>query len=451
MRAIGESRRTFLKRAAAAMAVPMLIPSHVLGESAPSNRVNVALIGAGGRGNGLLGDFTKVETARVVAVCDCFKERRETTCTRLKEVYQGDYARPYADFREVLASPDIDAVVVATPDHWHVPIAIAAARAGKDMYVEKPLGVSMEWAWTLRKAVRRNKSIFQYGTQQRSSEKFRRACELVRNGYIGEVQRIDAWCPDISSQYSAFSVPQYGSTEPADVPPDFDYDMWLGPAPKKPYTVDRCTCFGAYHIYDYALGFIAGWGAHPLDIAQWGLDTDHTSPVRYEGTGSIPTQGLYDTIDSWDMECAYKNGVKIRLMGHRVAEPVVTAYRPWKDHGTTFFGTEGWISVDRSDIHVSDAKLLDIVLKADDVRFRESSSHGRDFISCVKSRETPLSSLEAAIRSDTISHLCDISIRLNQPIEWDPEKERIVGNERAQALLSRPLREPWNLKKRMVS
>ncbi|MDX9975341.1 MAG: gfo/Idh/MocA family oxidoreductase, partial [FCB group bacterium] len=298
---------------------------------------------------------------------------------------------------------------------------------------------------------RQHNTVFQYGTQQRSNEKFRRACELVRNGYIGEVQRIDAWCADISSQYPAFSVPQFGSTEPAPVPEGFEYDRWLGPAPEKPYTVDRCQPYGAYHIYDYALGFIAGWGAHPLDIAQWGLDSDDTSPVRYEGTGSIPTKGLFDTVDSWDMNCTYASGVKMRFMGFRVAEPVVSAYRPWKDHGTTFFGSEGWISVDRSDLHASNPNLLAIELKPGDQRLRAPKSHATDFITCVKTHETPLSSLEAAIRSDTISHLCDISIRLGRPIEWNPEKERIVNDEEAAKRLERPLRKPWDLKKRKLA
>lgn len=451
MKQVKLSRRNFLKGLSAAVIAPTVIPSSVLGKNAPSNRVNVALIGTGGRGNDLLREFTKVDDAQIIAVCDCFKDRRERTRKALNDLYQGQVVTAYADFLEVLELKDVDAVVVATPDHWHVPVAIAAARAGKDMYVEKPLGVSLKWAQILRKTARRHKTVFQYGTQQRSNEKFRRACELVRNGYIGEVQRIDAWCSDISSQFPNFHVPQYGSTEPAPVPEGFDYDRWLGPAPEKPYTVDRCTNYGAYHTYDYALGFIAGWGAHPLDIAQWGLDADHTSPVRYEGTGSVPTKGLYDTVDSWDMNCTYASGVKMRFMGHRVAEPVVSAYRPWKDHGTTFFGSEGWVSVDRSELHASNPNLLAIELKPGDQRLRAPESHATDFITCVKSGETPISSLEAAIRSDTISHMCDISIRLGRPIEWNPEKERIENDEEAAKYLDRPLRKPWNLKKRRLA
>lgn len=445
------SRRSFLKWGAAAAAAPWILPARARGQAAPNERVNLALIGAGGRGNGLLNNATPLPDARVIAVCDCFADRRNSTRDKLNAFYQGQVAEAYTDFRDVLRRDDIDGVIVATPDHWHVPIAIAAARAGKAMYIEKPLGVSMHWAWELRRALKESGAVFQYGTQQRSAPQFRQACELVRNGYLGEIQRVAAWCPDMSSQYAAFHVPQFGSTDPAPVPDGFDYDLWLGPAPEKPYTVDRCTCYGAYHVYDYALGFIAGWGAHPLDIVQWGLGTDHTAPAKYSGVGSIPTQGLYDTIDSWDAQCAYANGVEIRLMGHRVAEPIVSAYRPWKDHGTTFFGSEGWISVDRAGIHASDPKLLAITLKDTDVRYRVSDNHVGDLVACMRSGELPLSHFEAALHSDTICHLCDIAIRTGREIHWDPDNEKILNDPDAAAMLNRPLRAPWDLTKLLIS
>jgi len=440
------TRRNFLKSTAAAITAPMVIPSTVIGKNAPSNRVNLAIIGAGGRGSSVARYTSALEDAQFLAVCDCFEERREGMRDGLNQRYNGNVVKAYRDFREVLARDDIDAVMVATPDHWHVPIAIAAARAGKDMYVEKPLGVSMEWSWKLREAVKKNKVVFQYGTQQRSQFQFRQTCELVLNGYIGEVERVETWCDDITAtaDYSQPTVP-FGSEQPTDPPEGFDYNRWLGPAPVKAYTVDRCTNLGAWHIYDYALGFIAGWGAHPLDIAQWGLGTDDTSPVRYEGTGSIPEKGLFDTVFAWDMECKYANGVTMHFMAPDAAKPLVSAYRPWNTHGTTFFGTEGWVSVDRGDIHTSDPKLRGLTLKPDDVHLRKTQGHPDDFIACVKSREQPISPLEAAIRSDTISHLCDIAIRLNKSIEWDPEKERVVGNSLAQAMLDRPIRAPWYL------
>jgi hypothetical protein len=287
--------------------------------------------------------------------------------------------------------------------------------------------------------------VFQYGTQQRSGGQFHHACELARNGYIGDLQRIDAWCPDISSQYGGFHVKQYGSTEPAPVPEDLAYDRWIGPAPMKPYTVDRCTSYGSYHTFDYALGFIAGWGAHPLDIAQWGRGTDHTGPVFYEGTGEIPTRGLYDTVSSWDVRCEYADGVPIRFMGHRVAQPVVTAYRPWCDHGTTFFGTKGWVSVDRGRILASDPAILEIAVKPSDIRLKKTRGHERDYLDAIRSREETVNPIESAVRSDAISHLSDIAIRTGRAIRWDPQTEQIVGDEFAARMIDRPLRSPWRL------
>ncbi|MEI8371597.1 MAG: Gfo/Idh/MocA family oxidoreductase [Planctomycetota bacterium] len=446
------SRREVLKRAAAAagaMALPMIVPGSVFGENAPSNRLNLAGIGVGGRGTfDCRSRFLPLEDVRFVACADCRQNRRDAFVKMANDRYQGKVCTAYRDFRDVLARKDVDGVVVSTPDHWHVPVAVYAAQAGKDMYVEKPLGIAMAWEWKLREAVAKHKCVFQYGTQQRGDQKqFRRACELVRNGYIGQVQRVDAWCPDMSSQYSEASVPPYGSTKPIDVPAELDYDMWIGPAPMKPYTADRATCFGGWHIYDYALGFVAGWGAHPLDIAQWGLDMDNSGPVRYEGTGKIPPKGsLWDTVESWDVHCEYANGVKMHFMGERVAKPFVNAYHPaWEDHGTTFFGTKGWVSVNRNALYASDKKLQKTQTKPEEIHLTTTTSQARDFVDCMKSRKPTINPLESAIRSDTISHLSDLCIRLGRPIQWDPQKEQIVNDAEATKLLNRPLREPWKL------
>lgn len=439
------SRRDFVARGMAAVGFPHIVPARVLGgNDAPSNRVTVAAIGCGGRGGAVNRGIASLDGVQYLAAVDPFKERRERFAQLLDgQSKYGAAAKPCADFREVLARDDIDAVVVCTPDHWHVPVALAAARAGKDMYVEKPLSVSLRWAKILRGEVRRRGNVFQYGTQQRSDAKFRFACEMVRNGRIGKLERIDAWCPDISSQYAAFHVKEFGSTEPAPVPDGFDYDLWLGPAPIAPYTVDRCTNFGAYHIFDYALGFIAGWGAHPLDIAQWGKDADGTGPVEYEGTGTLPSKGLFDTVSSWDVRCRYADGVEIRFMGHRVAAPIIAAYRPPNDHGTTFFGADGWISVDRRAVHASDPALLRVRLGPDDERLYDSPRHDQNFIDCIRSRRATISPLEAAIRSDTISHLSDIAVRTQRKIRWDPAKEEIIGDDAASRMLDRPARGAW--------
>jgi predicted dehydrogenase len=446
------SRRDLLKQAAAAaaaIALPTIAPAAVFGKNAPSNRVNLAAIGVGGRGSSNCGGrFLPLEDVRFVAAVDCRKSRREAFAKKANDHYQGNVCTPVHDFRDVLSRKDVDGVIISTPDHWHVPLAVYAARAGKDMYVEKPLGVALAWAWKLREEVAQRQIVFQYGTQQRGDQRqFRRACELVRNGYIGPIRRVDAWSPDMSTQFNNASLPPYGSTRPADVPDDLDFPLWIGPAPMKPYTADRCTNFGAYHIYDYALGFIAGWGAHPLDIAQWGLDMDQSGPVRYRGTGTIPPKGsLWDTAESWDIQCEYANGVKMHFMGSRVAKPVVKAYHPaWSDHGTTFFGDKGWINVNRQALYASDKALQKAAIKPEEKHLPETESQARNFVDCIKSRQPTINPLESAIRSDTISHLSDLCIRLGRPIQWDPQKEQIVNDAEASALLNRPLREPWKL------
>ncbi|MCC6354072.1 MAG: Gfo/Idh/MocA family oxidoreductase [Verrucomicrobiae bacterium] len=439
------SRRTFLGRGFAALGFPMIVPARVLGgPGAPSNRVTLAAIGCGGRGGAVHRGMASLEGVQYLAAVDPFRDRRERFVQTLDEQSRyGAAAKPCADFREALARGDIDAVVVCTPDHWHVPIAIAAARAGKDMYVEKPLGVSLRWAKVLREEARRRGIVFQYGTQQRSDPKFRFACELVRNGRIGELRRIEAWCADISSQYQAFHVKEFGSTEEVPVPEGFDYDLWLGPAPPAPFTVDRCTSYGAWHIYDYALGFIAGWGAHPLDIAQWGKDADHTGPVEYWGTGTLPSKGLYDTVSSWDVMCRYADGIEMRFMDHRAARDVIAKYRTASDHGTTFFGTRGWVSVDRRAVHASDPAWLRTKFGPGDSRLYDSPRHDQNFIDCARSRRPTICTLEAAIRSDTISHLSDIAVRTGRKIAWDPVREEIVGDGAAARMLDRPARGPW--------
>jgi len=448
------TRRDFMKSAAAVMAAPAIVPSSVFGRTAPGNRVNLAAIGVGNRGGGnVWQDFVSTqEDVRLVAACDCFASRREGFAAKVNEFYGGNVCKPMADWREVLARKDVDGVIISTPDHWHVPLAYHAAKAKKDMYVEKPLGVAMAWAWKLRRAVTANKVIFQYGTQQRSSGEFTRAVELVRNGYIGKIKHVDAWCSGMRSPdwYAQVFDEHFKDTEPAPVPADLDYAMWIGPAPMKPYTKSRCTEWGSYHIYDYALGFIAGWGAHPLDIAQWGLDMDHTSPAFYEGTGEIPQGGLFDTVDNWDVRCRYANGVTMRFMCDRVAKNVEGLMddprkRPFIDHGTTFWGEGGWISVSRGALYASPKALQTARIRDDEKPVIRSTSQGRNFIECMKSRRPTVNPLESAIRSDTISHLSDIAIRLGRPVRWDPGKERIIGDKEAAKKLDRSMRRPWTL------
>jgi len=447
------SRRHFLRSAAAVLAAPAIVPARVLGPLAPGNRINLAAIGVGGRGgSNVWQDFVDTqEDVRIVAACDCFAERREAFAARANARYGGNFCKPMADWREVLARPDVDGVIISTPDHWHVPLAFHAARAKKDMYVEKPLGVALAWAWKLRRAVAANNVIFQYGTQQRSSKEFIRAVELVRNGYIGKIKSIDAWCADMKSSggYAESFEAYFHDTTPAPVPPGLDYETWIGPAPMKPYTKTRCMEWGSYHIYDYALGFIAGWGAHPLDIAQWGLDRDDTGPVEYKGTGEIPSGGLFDTVANWDVRARYADGLTLHFMSDRVAKDIVGAMgahvRPFMDHGTTFWGEDGWISVSRGALYASPRSLQTARIRDDEKPVVRGASQGRNFVESIKSRKPTVNPLESAIRSDTISHLSDIAIRSGRALRWDPATETISGDPEASLRLDRPMRNPWTM------
>ncbi len=425
------SRRDFLRKtsaaAAATVAAPWVLPARVFGEDAPSNRVTLGHVGVGGQGSGLLNGFLGLDQGQSLATCDPFKDRRERAAQRIEARYaqkteQGTYkgCKTYADFRELLGRDDIDAVVVGTPDHWHVPIALAAVRAGKDVYVEKPLGISIEHNKALRAAVHRFGAIFQYGTQQRCfNTHCGHACELVRNGYIGELKAIDVVAPNGA---------RGGNPEPQPVPEGLDYDMWLGPAPVTPYTRDRVVGGGRWHIYDYALGFIAGWGAHPLDIAHWGYP--HI-PVEYEGTGVIPTEGLFDTIVDWDVRGRYASGVEFTLKAG--------------GDKTTFIGTEGWLAPRRGGITAEPASLLNVKIKPEETHLLQDSHHYRNFLTSVLSRKTPASDIDSAVQSDFISHLGDIAIRTGRKIKWDPEQETIVGDPTAARMMTRAMRTPWTL------
>jgi len=414
------SRRSFLKSAILAASAPMILPSRILfGANTPNKRITTGHIGVGNQGGGVLGGFLGIGECQPVAACDAFKSRAQGAAGRM-----GNGARAYQDFRELIARNDIDAVVIATPDHWHVPIAIAAVRAGKDVYVEKPLGISMEHNKAMRKVVHQYGAMFQYGTQQRSfNTHCAFICELVRNGYIGELKEIQVLAP------SGYPATGSGSSTPQATPADLDYEIWLGPAPVTPYTNDRVVGQGRWFIYDYSIGFLGGWGAHPLDIAHWGYP--HI-PVEIEGTGVIPTDGLFDTVVDWDVQGRYASGVKFSL-------------KAVNTNNTRFVGTEGWVEASRGGRNASSPALLQIKLKPDDVHLLQDNNHYRNFIQAVKTRRTPASDVDSAVQSDFISHLSDIAIRTGRKIQWDEKKEEIIGDPTGSRMMTRPMREPWTL------
>ena len=423
------TRRRFVQRAAlasaATAAAPYFVPSRLFGADAPSKQIAVGHIGVGGRGTGLMGGFLGQPECRVVAVSDCFGSRREQAAHNVDAHYKVTGCRKYADFRELCADPGIDAVVVATPDHWHVLAALEAVRNGKHVYVEKPLGISVEQDHTLREAVNRYGVQFQYGTQQRAQSHMRWVCEMVVNGRLGKLLAVEVDSP---------GGIQGGSTEPIPVPEDLDYDRFLGPAPEAPYTSDRCTSNGSYHISDFALGVIAGWGAHPLDIMVWGLgDAPEAVPVEYYGTGVFPTRGLYDTAMRWDVRGKFADGKEFRFRG------------PGEDK-TTFVGDKGRIAVSRGGIRELDpASLKDEKLTPGEKRLYVSNNHGGNWLDCIRSGRRTIDPVEVACFSDTVSHLSDIAIRTGRKIRWDPVNEIILDDPAASRMLSRPLRAPWSL------
>jgi len=430
------SRREFLKRTggavAGAIAIPYILTSKALGDdtTAPaSERVTLGHIGVGGRGGGVLWEHLNQPDTQCVAVCDAFRSRREDWATRIDDFYteragtEQKVCTAYADFRDLLARDDIDAVTVGTHDGWHVPVAIAAARAGKDAYVEKPLGMSVEQDILCREVFRERGAIFQYGTQQRSLAHCRLGCELVRNGYIGEVESIVVLAPQGGHG---------GSTDAIPVPEDLDYEMWLGSAPWSPYTADRCTPFGCYWVYDNSIGYIAGWGAHPLDILDWAWGSDEMMPVEYSGTGVIPTEGLFDVTETWDVTCTYPNGVPLRFQSAGGDQ-------------TRLDGTEGWVSISRGGLDAEPKSLLSAAMKDDEIHLVQSAGQARNFVDSVKTRTPAVSPVESAARSDIISQLGDITIRTGRTIRWDLKAETIIDDETASRMLTRPMRAPWTL------
>ncbi len=433
------SRRKFFKHSGAVLGtwgLAHVIPSSALGFAgtvAPSNRIAVGCIGMGIRGTQLLKGLLQYNDVQVVAVCDVYQSQRQKAKDTIDGHYGGTGCTAYNDFRDLCRRSDIDAVSIASPDHWHVLHSLQAARNGKDLYTEKALGLSVAQDKALRQVCRRYGTVFQWGTQQRSEANFRFACELVRNGRIGRLHTIQVGVPH------DFAFPNQ-PTQP--VPEGLDYDMWLGPAPWAPYTYHRCRPWTQkeswaiwYHISDYCLGGIGGfWGIHHVDIAQWGHGTEHTGPVEVEGTATFPDDGLADCAVSWNVRVKYADGVTM-----------VYTDNQQNKQGVVFQGTEGWVYVRRGAIDASPKSLLTSKIGPDEIHLTESPGHQRNFLDCIKTRETPIADIESAVRSDTISHLVDICTRLKRRIRWDPDGEQIVDDPEAGRMLSRSMREPWRL------
>lgn len=444
----GLSRRDFLKAGvsgAGVLAFPTILPSSVFGASAPSNRIALGCIGTGNQGTLDLKEALQNEDVQIVAVCDVnrgsfgYKDSKQF-CGRepAQKIVQEHYAAKVRsgaysgcdttnDFRELLSRQDIDAVLIVTPDHWHAAMTILAAQVGKDIYCEKPLSLTIADGRAMVEAVQRCGVILQTGTQRRSSDLVRRACELVRNGRIGEVKRVIA---HVAANNKKGPDKDW---KPEPVPEGFDYDLWLGPAPYAPYHSQRCF-YTFRFILDYSGGQTTNFGAHSNDVAQWGLGMDESGPVELEDNGSeIPSDGLFNTPTKVNFRAWYASGAELIC---KTAEP---------SSSVRFEGTEGWIDVDVDHLTSEPRSIQKSVIGPDEIHLYESKSHMRNFLDCVKSRKTPAAPAETGHRSASVCHLGNIAMLLKRRLTWDPVAERFVGDEEANRMLSRPLRQPWRL------
>lgn len=425
------TRRGFLSRgaklAAGAAAAPYMLTGKALGaegQPAASNRVTLGFIGVGWMGGDHLRILTGNKNFKIVGIADVDKNHLK----RATDMAGGDCVG-YHDYRELLARPDLDAVLIAPPDHWHAQMAIDACRAGKDIYCEKPLSLTIGEAKKMVAAVRENGIVFQTGSMQRSMTVFRKACEWVRSGRIGKVR------------YAVARIgggPTCDWEPPQPVPPELDWNAWLGPAPWSQYTPKRCHIQFRW-FYDYSGGIMTDWGAHHNDIVQWGYGTDHTGPVKTEPLEyCFPTHGLYDTVNTFKVRHTYADG--------RVLETVSN----FPHSGAYFEGTDGWISVDRGGYKVSDPDIEREPLGENDVHLRQTNGeayhgHHADWLECIKTRKRPICDVEIGARSATICHLGNIAVRTGKTVHWDPQKEVITNDESLNRWVDKPYRAPYRL------
>src|SRR5215471_5518793 len=454
------SRRSFLAtagRAAAATTVaagfPAIVPATVFGKTSPSNRINVGAIGVGriSRGHDMP-NILRYDIARIVAVCDLDANRVADGKKLVNDFYAKQTGKPYdgvtgyGQYRDLLASKDIDAVVISTPDHWHALIAIAAVQAGKDVYLQKPASLTIAEGRALSNAVHASGRIFQIGSQQRSTIQFRYAAELVRNGRIGKLQTVEVGLPGDPS----------GEVEPEmPVPRNLNYEMWLGSTPYVYYTEKRVHPATGYdrpgwlRCEQFGAGMITGWGAHHVDSAHWGMDTEYTGPVELWGSAKFPAKGLWDVHGDFKTYGRYANGVTMVISGDF-------------PNGIKFIGSNGWIFVSRGNEAVtasdpvaklqdatalasSDPAIIKSVIGPNEIHLYESKEHHLNWLESVRSRKEPIAPVEVAHRSCSACLLHHIAMKLPRKLSWDPVKERFKNDDEANAMLSRPMRAPYSL------
>lgn len=432
-------RRNFIKAAAATAVAPAIVPSSVFARPAPSDTLRFGCIGVGRQGQADMQEliYRGLEAgARVTAVCDADSHRLQDAQWLAEKIYTLETGKDaagtvaaYRDFRELLARKDLDGVLIVTPDFWHAAHAVAAAEAGKDIYLEKPLTYSIAEGKALVAAVRRSKRVLQVGSQQRSSIHFLMACELARNGRVGKLHTIRAWLPEDQGA---------GDPRPTPVPPNLDYDAWMGPTAAAPFAEDRVHPQTSYErpgwlqIEPYCLGMITGWGSHMIDIAQWGHGSELTGPVSVEATAEFPDRGLFDVHTKFKAEAVYADGVRLIM---ETGDPA----------GVRFEGDRGWVFVQRGAIKASDPEILKWKPGQGGVKLEQSGNHMKNFLEAVRARRDPIAPVEVGHRSNSICIMTHIAMKLGRKLAWDPKAETFTGDDEANRRLDYPHRAPWKV------
>lgn len=429
------SRRGFLATAAAA-SVPLFLPARVLGRPgvvSPNHRIRLGVIGLGDRGSQHIGALVEVPDCELAAVCDTFRSKADHQKQRIETAYAGragtdTYKGCLAtqDFREILARDDIDAVIITAPENWHAVLASRAMEAGKDVYCEKALSLTVTEGRAVVDAVKRTGRVFQAGTQQRSDRNFRHACELARNGLLGEVK--DVWV-------AVPGGPKPGLMKAAPVPADLDYDLWLGPAAFRPYRENLCT-YNWYFVTEYCAGWIQSWGVHHMDIGLWGLPELHASTLEVSGEAEFADEGDADVSFNWNVDLAAPSGLTMYFTSDG---------RGKFGHGVRFVGDKGWVHVTRGGIDANPKSLLTASFKPGAQRLPVSKHHQMNFLECMRTRAEPIAPALACHRATTATLIADIATRAGRKLTWDWKTERFLGDELANRRLNRAMRAPWSL------
>ncbi len=425
------SRRNFLKKAAASLAAPCVIPGASLGlqaQAAPSNRITIGTIGCGGMGNGNIGGFMRNRDAQVIALCDPDKQHLDKTAKRVNGRYKNSDCATYKDYREIINREDIDAVLIATPDHWHALCAVAAANAKKDIFCQKPVVHTFGEGRKLVEAVKKNRIIFQVGSQQRSGGNFRRAAELIMNGTIGTIKHVEVGLP---------TGHRKGPDAKAATPPEnLDYNLWCGPSELLPYNPQRCHWNWRWHL-SYGGGQLMDWIGHHNDIAHWGLGLDKSGPIETKAIGFEYSEDRSVWNSAWKYEILskYKAGYTISIANRY-------------ERGVKWIGEDGWVFVARGKFRASNSAWTKNDYDAGPKKAYNSSEHHRNFLDCVKSRKPCVCPAETGHRSITPGHLGLVSEALGgRTLKWNPIKEEVIGDYEADRLLKqnnfRNFRDPW--------